>query len=211
MNQPMRASLLFFSFLICTTSIGFGQSEAYYNQTEFGVMYGSSENQWTGQDDNRINFSMITFHGVKFSKHHAAGFSVGLDRYEELSILPIALGWRGFLGNDRGVRLVGGLDLGGGSTLLEKSEETEWGKSWLEGGVMASPSVGALFSGKQGKTTLSLTVAYKRQELSSFQGSYDRVGIASPSPSSKLPPGYSSLTETNYIFHSLVLRAGLSF
>lgn len=206
----MKISFLIFFFFFLSISTGFAQDKVYYNQTEFGAMFGRVENQWTEELEERINFSMITFHGAKISKHHVVGFSLGLDHYEYLSIIPIALGWRGFLGKEGKAQLIGGFDIGGGSTILEDSEESEWGKSWYEGGIMASPSVGAFFPGKKGKTALTVTLAYKRQELAFFQGSFNRQGNV-PFPSSQLPPGFNSITETDYLFQSLVLRMGLSF
>lgn len=206
----MKVSLLILSIFIMTISLGYAQEKVYYNQTEFGAMFGRVENQWTGNHDERINFSMITFHGAKVTKHHAVGFSLGLDHYEYLTIIPIALGWRGFWGKDDRAQLIGGLDIGGGSTILEKGEESEWGKSWYEGGIMASPSIGAFFPAKKGKTALTVTLAYKRQELAFFQGTYSAQGNL-PFPSSQLPPGYNSVTETDYLFQSLVLRMGFSF
>lgn len=207
----MKVGLLILSIFVLTLSTGYGQEKVYYNQTEFGAMFGRVENQWSGETEERINFSMLTFHGARISKHHVVGFSLGFDHYENLSIIPIALGWRGFFGEDGKAQLIGGFDIGGGSTILEEGEESEWGKSWYEGGIMASPSVGAFFPGKKGKTTLTVTLAYKRQELSYFQGSYEQVGVQRPIIISQLPPGYNSLTETDYLFQSLVLRMGFSF
>lgn len=207
----MKKSLLILSIFILAISPGYGQKKVYYNQTELGAMFGRVENMWTGDHDERINFSMITFHGAKISRHHAVGFSLGYDHYQSISIIPIALGWRGFLGKENGAQLVGGLDIGGGSTLLEKDEESEWGKSWYEGGIMASPSIGGYFPGKKGKTALTLTIAYKRQELSYFNGSYDRSGTPRPLLGAQLPPGYGSMNETEYLFKSMVLRMGLNF
>lgn len=206
----MKKSLLILSVFILAISPGYGQEKVYYNQTEFGAMFGRVEDQWSGETEKRINFSMLTFHGAKVAKHHVVGFSLGFDHYENLSIIPIALGWRGFFGKDGAAQLIGGFDIGGGSTILEEGEESEWGKSWYEGGIMASPSIGAFFPGKKGKTALTMTLAYKRQELAFFQGSFNREGTM-PFPSAQLPPGFNSITETDYLFQSLVLRMGFSF
>ncbi|HSF54231.1 MAG TPA: hypothetical protein VLA71_10780 [Algoriphagus sp.] len=206
----MKVRFLILCLFIFSISLGYGQDKAYYNQTEFGAMFGRVENQWSGEIEERINFSMLTFHGARVSKYHVVGFSLGFDHYENLSIVPIAFGWRGFFGKEGKAQLIGGFDIGGGSTILEKGEESEWGKSWYEGGIMASPSVGAYFPDLNGKTALTLTLAFKSQELSYFSGSYNRQGTM-PFPSSQLPPGFNSLTETDYLFQSLVLRLGLSF
>ncbi|WP_373399424.1 hypothetical protein V8V91_06825 [Algoriphagus halophilus] len=74
------------------------QEKAYFNQTELGFLYGKGSEQWDGRKEQRIDVSLITFHGIRLTKNHVIGFSTGLDQYEELSIIPLALGWRGFWG-----------------------------------------------------------------------------------------------------------------
>lgn len=207
----MKVKLLALIVFIMTLGSGYGQEKIYFNQTEFGAMFGRVENQWNGETEERINFSMLTFHGARVAKHHVVGFSLGLDHYEYLTVIPVALGWRGFFGENGKAQLIGGFDIGGGSTILEEGEESQWGKSWYEGGIMASPSVGGIFPGKKGKSALTVTIAYKRQDLSYFQGSYEPIGAQRPTILSSLPPGYSSLSETDYLFQSLVLRMGFSF
>jgi hypothetical protein len=206
----MKKSFLFLCICILTIAEVFSQQKVYYNQTELGAMFGNTKDVWNGASNIRVNFSMITFHGVKASQNHVVGFSLGLDHYPGIDIIPIAVGWRGFLGESGKPQLVGGFDIGGGSTFLEEKIESEWGKSWYEGGVMASPSVGVFFPGRKGKTALTFTLAYKFQKFSQFSGAFDRV---SPRPllDPSLPSGYSSMTETAYSFHNFVLRTGLSF
>ena len=207
MKVKVLIVLLFFSSVPSV----FGQSKVYYNQTELGVLAGKKPDTWDGQTQHRVGFSFLTFHGAKVSRHHALGFSVGLDQYEELTIVPIALGWRGFLGKENRPQLIGGLDLGGGYAFLEKKEETEWYKSWYQGGILISPSLGAKFPGKKGKTALTLSVAYKRQELAYFQGYFENGTTPRPFSSDRLPEGYNSINDTSYLFHSLVARMGFIF
>lgn len=197
-------------FLI--VSSGYGQEKIYFNQTEFGASFGRGVDDWNGESETRIAFSMSTFHGVRFGKHHVGGVSFGFDQYETVSIIPVSFGWRGLFGKDES-KLVTGFDLGGGTTFLERTEKTAWGASWYEGGLMLSPSVGGYFPGKRGKTALTVTLAYKRQGLSHYSGVYDQASAPRPNPFSgaTLPDGFSSLTETSYLFHSLVTRIGLSF
>jgi hypothetical protein len=208
-KKKMKISFLIVSICILTVVAAYGQQKVYYNQTELGAMFGETEDNWNGESETRVNFSMITFHGVRFSKYHAVGFSLGLDHYKTIDIIPFALGWRGFLGEIGKPQMIGGLDIGGGSTILGEKVETEWGKSWYEGGVMASPSVGVFLPGRKGRTTLTFTFAYKLQKFSLFNGSFDRVNPTSLA--SSLPPGYGSLTENSYSLQSLVVRMGLSF
>lgn len=206
----MKISFLIVCICMLTIASGYGQEKVYYNQTELGATFGQSEDNWNGESEPRISFSMITFHGVRFAKYHVVGVSLGLDHYPSIDILPFALGWRGFHGPKDKPQLIGGFDIGAGSTVLAEKVETEWGKSWYEGGVMVSPSIGAYFPGKKQKTALTITLAYKLQEFSQLNGSFDQVNPR-PFLSSSLPPGYNSLTETSYSLKSLVLRMGLSF
>ncbi len=207
----MKVKLLVFCFLMLSFHQSFGQNNVYFNQTELGVLFGNGVEGWNGQNENRVDFSLITFHGVKFSKNHAVGMSVGLDQYNSISIIPIAVGWRGFLGKENRPQLMGGFDLGGGSTLLEKKEKIDLYESRYHGGLMFSPSIGFKFPARKGDYSLTMTLAYKRQEFGFFQGYLEPDLSSRPSISSSLPPGYSSITETSYLYHSLVARVGIIF
>jgi len=207
--MEFRLSILCFFILHFTQS--FGQEKVYYNQTEFGALFGNAVDQWSGKNKKRMDFSAISFHGAKISKHHVVGFSVGFDQYESLSVIPFAIGWRGFLGKENKPQLIGGFDFGGGSPLFEDREKTDWYESWYKGGVLVSPSLGVKFPAKKGKTSLSMTLAYKRQELGYFMGYFERGDNQRPITHSQLPPGYGSVTETSYLFHSLVARIGMMF
>jgi len=207
----MKLKFLILSILVLLITKSYSQEKVYYNQTEFGILFGNSVETWNGERDKRRDFSMVTFHGVKISRHHVVGMSTGFDQYEDLSVIPIAIGWRGFLGRESKPQLIGGFDFGGGSALFEKKEVTEWYESWYKGGVMISPSIGVKLPAKKGKTSLTMSIAYKRQELGFFMGYFDQGNNSQPLIRSRLLPGYSSMTETSYLFHSLVARMGFSF
>jgi hypothetical protein len=207
----MKLKFLILSILVLLITKSYSQQKVYFNQTEFGILFGNSVETLNGERDKRRDFSMVTFHGVKISRHHVVGMSAGFDQYEALSVIPIAIGWRGFLGRENKPQLIGGFDFGGGSALFEKKEVTEWYESWYKGGVMISPSIGVKLPAKKGKTSLTMSIAYKRQELGFFMGFFDQVNNSQPLIRSRLLPGYSSMTETSYLFHSLVARMGFSF
>lgn len=208
----MKCRFLILSFLTLVFFPSFGQEKVYYNQTELGFLYGNSVDNWSGENKNRLDISAITFHGARISKHHVVGVSLGFDQYESLSVIPFAVGWRGFLGKENKPQLIGGFDFGGGSPLFEEEEKTEWYESWYKGGVMVSPSIGVKLPAKKGNSSLTMTVAYKRQELGYFMGYFERGDIRPlPTTTSQLLPGYSSMTETSYLFHSLVARIGFIF
>lgn len=200
--------LLFFSYVR-----SLAQENAYFHQTEVGFLWGKGIKNWDGNYLNRMDVSISTFHGVKISSHHVLGFTVGYDQYDQISLIPIALGWRGFLGKENKAQLFGGMDFGGGSTFLEKKETNQWSSSWYEGGMMIHPMLGVKLPAKKGNWALSASLGYKRQQLSYFQGFLDGSGQSSfaPTTGSRLPSGFTSLNETNYLFHSLVFRMGVTF
>lgn len=189
---------------------GLAQEKMFFSQTELGFLLGRSAEDWEGKHQDRIGLSFQSFHGAKISPHHVMGFSVGLDNYDDLNVIPLAMGYRGFLGKEGKPQIFGGLDLGAGSMILEGSEETEWSKSWYEGGLLFSPMAGFRLPSKRGKSALTFTLAYKRQEFSHFLGGLER-GIPQTLPDSNLPPGYNSLNETAFLYHSFVFRLGLMY
>jgi hypothetical protein len=186
------------------------QEKIYFGQTEIGFLAGNSEEQWDGNRQRRFDVSFMTFHGAHITNNNVVGFSLGIDQYDEISVIPIAFGWRGFLGKDGKPKIFGGLDVGGGSTILEKKVSDEWSKSWYKGGSLISPSAGISFPSKKDKTALSFSFAYKRQQVSHYWGSLIQPG-SQVIANDKLPPGYNSLTENNFLFRSFVFRAGLMF
>ena len=207
-----KTSYLILFLFFSTVSVS-AQNSAYFSQTEVGFLWGKGQKDWEGKYMNRTNLSMSTFHGAKINRHQVVGFSLGFEEYEEIKLLPIALGWRGFLGKENRPNLFAGLDIGGGAAFLEKKEITEWYKFWYEGGMMVHPSIGVKLPARKGNWALSGSLGYKRQEVSYLQGYFD--GGARPflgsNQSSQLPNGFSSLNETNYLFHSVVFRMGVMF
>lgn len=201
--------LLILGFLLVSVE-GLAQEKIYFGQTEIGFLVGNSEEQWDGNHQRRFDVSFMTFHGAHITKNNVVGFSLGIDQYDEISVIPIALGWRGFLGKDRKPKIFGGLDIGGGSTILEKKVSDEWSRTWYEGGFLVSPSIGMSFPAKKGKTALSFSFAYKRQQVSQYWGTLVQPG-SQVIANDKLPPGYNSLTENNFLFRSFIFRAGLMF
>lgn len=200
--------LLFFSYVR-----SLAQENAFFHQTEVGFLWGKGIKNWDGNYLNRMDVSISTFHGVKISSHHVLGFSVGYDKYDQIELIPIALGWRGFLGKAEKQRLFAGLDFGGGAAFLEKKETTQWSSSWYEGGMMVHPMLGVKLPAKKGNWALSASLGYKRQQVSYFQGFLDGSSRSTNALSSttNLPSGFSSFNETNYLFHSLVFRMGVMF
>lgn len=208
----MRKKSVYLILFLFFSSVGaVAQERVYFSQTELGFLWGKGQKNWEGMYINRTNLSISTFHGAYINRHQVIGFSVGFDQYEQVKLLPLALGWRGFLGKENRPNLFAGLDVGGGAAFLEKKEVTEWITNWYEGGIMIHPSIGVKLPAKKGKWNLSASLGYKRQKAAYFQGFLDGSGNQSPSANSKLPTGFSSLNETAYLFHSLVFNMGVMF
>lgn len=189
------------------------QESPYFQQTEIGLLRGKGPQNWDGSRTDRNNLSLHTFHGIKLHPKHVLGLSTGLDFYDQLTLIPIALGWRGFLGKENKPQLVGGIDIGGGAAFLEKKTSTEWEESWYEGGAMTSAHLGVRLPAWKGKSALSVSIGFKRQEAS-YSYAYKNGLLIPPTsfvPTGILPRGYESLTETYYVFQSLFFRMGLMF
>ena len=183
------------------------QKAPFFTQIDAGILHGTTKNEWTQENNSRNGFSFSAFLGAKLHPNHVLGFSTGWDNYDELDIMPIALGWRGFIGNMDNPTLFAGMDIGGGSTLLERKETTEWSKSWYEGGLLLYPSIGAKLPFKSGNNSLSISLGYKRQVASYFQGALEPGGSGYPG----IPPGFRDMHQTKFLFHSLSIKAGLIF
>jgi hypothetical protein len=201
--------LIAFLFFSCVAVVA--QDRVYFNQTELGFLWGKGQKNWEGKYINRTNLSISTFHGAYINKRQVVGFSVGFDQYEQIQLIPLAMGWRGFLGKESKPNLFAGLDIGRSTAILEKKEVTDWSSNWYEGGIMINPSIGIKLPARNGKWNLSSSLGYKRQEASYFQGFLDRSGNQNPSNNGKLPTGFREMNQTSYLFHSLVFKMGVMF
>jgi hypothetical protein len=201
--------LILFLFFFSVSAMG--QEKSYFNQTELGLIWGKGQKNWEDNYIGRTSLSINTFHGTYINRHQVVGFSVGLDQYEQIQLIPLAMGWRGFLGKKSKPNLFAGLDIGRATAILEKKEVTEWSSNWYEGGIMINPSIGIKLPAKNGKWNLSSSLGYKRQEAAYNQGFLDNSSNQRSSSQEKLPPGFNSLNETTYLFHSLVFKMGVMF
>lgn len=198
--------LLFFGF----AAQSLAQQGQYFGQTEIGFLSGKSQDLWDESHETRFGATLMTFNGIHLTNNHVIGFVTGIDQYEGLTILPLAIGWRGFFGKDGNARIFGGLDIGGGSAVFEKYTKDEWSKSWYEGGYLVSPSIGVTLPTKYDKTAFSFSIAYRRQQVSNYYAVLSQPGTQT-FQTELLPPGYSSLTENDYLFRSFVFRVGLRY
>lgn len=186
-------------YLACPFN-SWGQAFSYTHHSEMGVL--------TGSDDfgKRINFTFQTFNGLQLSDVHSVGVLTGLDQYGSLSVVPIALGWRGILNPLNKWQLYGGVDLGFGSTLLEPTVITEWNEHrWQDGGFMGQSSIGLRIKNKKANFW-SFSLAYKRQIY--------HLTTANPrelSPDPNRPEDWSYYAKDKITFNNVVYRIGYWF
>lgn len=204
-----RVLILFLGVFILTFQ-SFGQDHPYFMQTEAGILLGDSEYE-SNEIFDRKGFTFHTFHGVHLTSKHVLGFSLGVDRYQNFTVVPIAVGWRGFLGKKENSKLFLAMDIGAGGPVSEEAFESEWQEYRYNAGLMLNPSVGFRFPSRKGKTALSISLGYKQQNFSFFWGEKSRAitqtGISSSG--SIVPSGYNSYSKTKYLYHNLSLRMGI--
>lgn len=184
---------------------GLAQSVSYVNHTEVGPLIGRADDQ-----ERRVNFSVQSFNGVRPHPHHEVGFLVGWDSYPGFSLMPLALGWRGILNNDRKASLYASLDIGHGSAWMTRKVSSNNTESWYEGGLLISPAIGIRKRSRNGKNTFSWSVGLKKQKASYSEGSKAPLGTVPPS-NSDLPQGFINVWNESYVMNSLYLRWGMVF
>jgi hypothetical protein len=213
----MRYSTLIFVFLIswCNVQLATAQVNKRITQLEFGLLSGKTPSMWEEGAINRLNFSFSGFHGKEIKPNHYLGIHLGYDNYPEVQLLPIGLGWRSFLGDDIGPKLMGGVNVGFGTTFLEKRERTDWSSNWHEGGVYFHPFLGVTLPAKKGNWALTSSVGYKWQPSSYLEGTHSQ---SETQPKihpfwtrAALPEGFNSLNKASTQYHSLSFQVGILF
>jgi hypothetical protein len=192
-----------------------GQGNARLTHVEMGLLGGKSKELWVDETQNRVDFSFSAFHGKEILPKHYLGIHLGYDKYPDVQLLPIGLGWRGFIGDAIGPKWMGGLNAGFGATFLEKRERTDWSSTWREGGIYAHPFLGLSLPAKKGNWALTASVGYKWQPSSFFEGSHSqpetRPKIHPFWTRSLLPDGFNSLNKVTTHFQSLSFQVGVLF
>ncbi len=207
-------------FLICIFSwwfipIATAQEKSRITQLELGLLGGKSRTLWSEETQNRLNFSISAFHGKEIKPNQYLGIHLGYDNYPDVQLLPIGLGWRGFLGDDVGPKWMGGLNAGFGTTFLEKQERTEWSSTWQEGGVYFHPFLGVTLPAKKGNWALTSSIGFKWQPSSYLEGTHSQSGsrpkIHPFWTKPLLPEGFNSLNKVTTQFQSLSFQVGVLF
>jgi hypothetical protein len=213
----MKYSTLIFVFLIswCSAQFATAQEKATLTHLELGMFGGKSKILWSEETQNRLDFSFSAFRGKEIKPNHYLGIHLGYDNYPDVQILPIGLGWRSFLGDATGPKLMGGLNAGFGTTFLEKRARTEWSSTWREGGVYFHPFLGVTLPAKKGNWALTSSIGYKWQPSSLFEGNHSqpetRPKIHPFWTRAALPDGFNSLNKVTTHFQSVSFQVGVLF
>jgi hypothetical protein len=213
----MRYSKLILVFLtswLCV-QLAAAQAKGRITQLELGLLGGKSKILWSEEIENRFNFTFSAFHGKEIKPNHYLGIHLGYANYPDVRLLPIGLGWRGFLGDEVGLKWMGGLNAGFGTTFLEKRVRTDWSSTWQEGGAYFHPFLGVNIPTKKGTWALTSSIGYKWQTSSYLEGSHSqsetRPKIHPFWTRDALPEGFNSLNKISTQYHSLSFQVGILF
>lgn len=203
--NEMSKFILIWMIVIGSLTTSFGQSSHYVHHTEIGTLLGR-----TTEGYQRINFTFLSFHGVNINSANAIGLLVGMDTYPEFTLLPIAVGWRGILDGHRKVSSFASVDLGYAIPYSAKRTTEGLMESWYYGGTYIGPAIGIRKKSKNPNLAYSWTFGFKRQFAKFLEGQR-MIGHSSLPINNRIPPGFSSIVEKDYIFNSLQLKWGIIF
>lgn len=195
--RPIVAVLALSALLLGSA---YGQGVRFSNHTELGVLF-------SGKPffDN-LAFTAQTFNGFRLNEFVSLGVTVGVDAYREITLFPLALGWRGTIPMGR-VSPYLGLDVGHGFAWFENETDMEW----TRGGLLFNPVVGIRVSSK-GKDRFTVGLGYKRQVYTAFEGQPRLSGVLTASHSNVfLPHELVSLRKDRYTLQRIVIRLGVMF
>ena len=211
----IKKLLIFIALSFCALHSSMAQTKTRMTQLELGLLGGKTKDLWEEKTNERTTLSFSAFHGKEVIRNQNLGVFVGLDDYPSITLVPVGIGWRGFLGQKSKPQFFGSLDLGYGSTVLEQVERTDWSSTWHEAGLLIRPAAGIKMPAKKGKWALTASLGYKRQPTYFYEGtnsqSETRPRIPLFRTRNALPEGFSSLNSTSILYHSLSFQLGILF
>ncbi|MES2517005.1 MAG: hypothetical protein V4585_02785 [Bacteroidota bacterium] len=178
--------------------------ENYVNFTDLGGLFGKSYQitpnaiqspMYSFPVEASTNFTIQTFNGLKVYKNLAVGATVGVDWFSNYQIIPISLGIRGSLGENKTkkVKPFVGIDAGYGFMWLNDNTSIN---QEINGGLAFSPMIGLLIP-TGGNANFTFSVGYKRNVFNTKTTS----GIADN-------PYFS---ENQYQLNRMAVRLGVNF
>lgn len=179
-----------------------GQPVHFTHQTEVGLLQGKEAFIQGGR------FTVQTFNGVRMNEFAEVGVTIGLDAYPDITLVPLAFGWRGVIPTTGNVSPFLALDVGYAFDWLKKRTDI----SWYRGGLMFNPSIGVRIRSNKVDRFL-LSVGYKRQQYSHYEGRLlsDGLTVVPETDHSTLPPGFAFLQRDDYTLQRLSVRVGVMF
>jgi hypothetical protein len=191
------------------------QTKTWMTQLELGLLGGKTKDLWEEKTNERTTLSFSAFHGKEVIRNQILGVYLGMDHYPSITLIPVGVGWRWFLGKSTGSKFYGSLDLGYGSAVLKKVERTDWSSTWHESGLVFRPAVGIKMPAKKGKWALTASLGYKRQPTYFYEGTHSQAETRPKIPLFRtrelLPEGFSSLNSTSTLYNSLSFQLGILF
>ncbi len=138
-----------------------GDLSRFFNVTEIGIILGRSD-----LDQISGNFTIHTINGFMAKEYLGAGIGIGLDFYDQATVLPFYLSVRASIPqkNIRPYYFVNA----GYSHAWENANQNFDNIDKVRGGWMLHPGLG--FEFKLEKTSLLLTAGYKVQKLTTWFG-----------------------------------------
>lgn len=170
----MRKILLFFTLILVVNTMAQAQEDynlsaaspaaedtkRYLGMVEFGYLYGKTA---AGSLNSVASHSVQFFNGVRVHRLVALGVTVGTDFYNNVLVLPFALGIRGELADTR-VSPFYSLDAGYGVASLSDDNE----QRNTVGGWMYNPAVGLrVKTGNDTAFTFGVGYRYQRATIRS--------------------------------------------
>ncbi len=144
----------------------------YYNNTSLGVTFLRTDYGLDGLDWN-----LHTMHGKSFTHNFMAGIGVGIDRYGDMSALPVYLGGRGEFGRAHIAPTVF-TNIGYGHMWVKENRSEFSDIDFIKGGMYWELGGGLTIRNK--KTKVALQLAYKHQS-SKLDYSFDDWWWGTPS------------------------------
>ena len=167
-------------------SLNGGDPSRFFNVTELGIILGRND-----QDQVSGNFTIHTINGYMVKEYLGAGVGIGLDFYDQATVLPFYLSVRASIPPRKNIRPYYFVN-GGYSHAWENANENFDNIDKVRGGWMLHPGLGLEF--KLEKTSLLLTAGYKVQKLTTWFG-----------------PNFGVETKEERTIRKLVISTGLRF
>jgi hypothetical protein len=167
------------------------QQKKYYNFTSVGLIFIRTDYGLDG-----IDWNLHTLHGININHNYKVGLGVGLDRYGDISALPVYLGARGEFGLNH-IAPTAYTNIGYGHIWVKNNRLEFTDIDEVSGGLFFE--LGGGITIRKPGTSISILLAYKHQ-VSSMSYSFIDWWVGMPNS-----------FEENRQMRNIVLSIGFSF